>query len=179
MYCVNPDCPDVQATGQPMEYGNGIVSCPVCDEPLVAELRAAEPIPTRQPADTTPSDGEVVVHRTTSLEELQLIEAALDEAEIPFVRREQHLSGLPFAMGSVAPAPGVEYRIAVAPDAAEAAVELLESLAAPAELPDDRAAQPIEPDTGRTSIVPFVVGVLLALAALLLVSQLLGVFDLS
>ncbi len=177
MYCINPECPDVQATGQPMEYSAGITRCPVCGESLVPDIEPDEPVrPSPARGSRPSSQEEVVVHRTTSLGELSLIEAALDEAEIPFVRREQHLSGLPFAMGSMAPAPGVEYRIAVTPDAAPAARTLLSDLAAPVDLPDSIEEQPIEPESSRKLLVPFAVGVLLALAALLLVSQLLETF---
>ena len=172
MYCVNPACPDVEATGQPMEYADGIDRCPVCGEPLVASPPAIEEHPRSEPTPPPAGDDEVTVHTTTSLGDLALIEAALDEADIPFVRRERHLSGLPLAMGSIAPAPGVEYRIAVTPDASQQAQQLLTDLATPVDLPTDDPG-PIEPGTLRSSVVPFVIGGILAVFAFMLLWQLL------
>ena len=152
MYCTNPDCPDLKATGMPAEYAPGVTTCARCGAALVVELPETEQTEPPQQLELRSTDDDEVVHRTLSLSDVELIAAALDEAGIPHSRRTRHLSGLALNFGSVAPTPGEEHELLVPAEAAAEARELIEALNAPSDLEQqamDEPPEPLVPEPGR------------------------------
>lgn len=78
MFCVNPECPDLMATGSPGEYVDGITECPVCGAALVAE-------PEMGGDETGPFSGE----------ELEPVFQTHDSSEVPIVRSLLEGAGIP------------------------------------------------------------------------------------
>ncbi len=93
MYCVNPDCPDFQATGLHGEYVDGVAICPYCGEPLVENLSEETATESTSLFETPPMIGEddlEAVFETSDPSEVAVIRSILDGAGIPsLVRGEE------------------------------------------------------------------------------------------
>ncbi len=88
MFCPNPECPDVVASGVAGEYREGIVACPVCG----ADLVAADP--RLQPSGSAAGgDAGLVGSRPVEA----VVETA-DPAELDIVRSILEGAGIPYAV---------------------------------------------------------------------------------
>jgi hypothetical protein len=76
MYCTNPECPDLESTGRPGEYVDGMVTCPVCGAALVEQVEL-EPEAADEPLEA--------VFETSDPAEVPVVKTVLDAAEIPYV----------------------------------------------------------------------------------------------
>lgn len=89
MYCTNPECPDLVATGRSGEYVDGVVECPICGAALVArpdedlhDGAAADPRSEGLAGDGGASELEPVF-QTDDPAEVPIVRALLESAEIP------------------------------------------------------------------------------------------------
>lgn len=119
MYCPNPDCPDRIATGNPGEYRDDMVACPVCGTELArGSWDDLVDQPTAAPAYAEQVDGaegdDVELLRTVDAAEADAVVAALDEARIPFWRRVEGPDGMLLGAGRNAAAPGAEQVVIIA-----------------------------------------------------------------
>lgn len=124
MYCLNPDCPDRQATGRPGEYRRGVERCPYCGQPLADRARAQEAGSPSGPA----AFREEVVFTTRDLPLADIACASLEEAGIPYLRRTRGGALVAAGAAHLAPIPGEEHRVSVAEEDAGEARGLLEGI---------------------------------------------------
>jgi len=85
VYCTNPGCPDLIATGAPAEYVDGITVCPVCGASLAEGPEVAEGV---EASDDRSVDGDVEVEpvfETSDPTEVEIVKSILVGAEIPFL----------------------------------------------------------------------------------------------
>ncbi len=89
MFCVNPECPDYEATGFHAEYVDGVTVCPTCGEFLVDRLpdNAAGDDP--RPASTSVgADDELIeVFSSSDPSEIPIVKSMLEAAGIPCLIR--------------------------------------------------------------------------------------------
>lgn len=92
MYCANPDCPDVIATGIPGEYREGITTCPYCGKPLVETQPNLDEPPQEapesgieEPSPYAPGDDLEPVFETSDPTEVPVVRSFLDAQGIPHV----------------------------------------------------------------------------------------------
>jgi hypothetical protein len=78
MYCTNPECPDLAATGRPGEYREHVEHCPVCGARLATS-------PDAPPAPTETDVATVEIKVTADPAEVQIVKTILDGAGIPYV----------------------------------------------------------------------------------------------
>jgi hypothetical protein len=129
MYCTNPECPDLESTGRPGEYMDGIVTCPVCGAPLVEQV---EPVSGGGDEPFEP------VFETSDPAEVPVVKTVLDAAEIPYLVDGDNdwdalRGGLsPFRFSRDAP----RIVFSVPPALAEEARALLQGVEQGTELPD-------------------------------------------
>ena len=136
MYCPNPSCPDLAATGRPGEYLDTVTVCPVCGEYLVSEPPtfpddAAQGTP-GEPAHLRPDPGARLeaVFETSDPTEVPIVESLLTAESVPFVIRGQeklaafHGGGTAFRFNPLAG----RVTFMVAAEDAEAARALLREL---------------------------------------------------
>ena len=125
MYCPNPDCHDVQETGRPGEYQQGIVTCPLCGTMLQDSQETSDPV-----FEDDDDQGAVLqpVFETLDPTEVVVVQSALDAEGIPWrvssSGLQRHLGGQlsPFP---VHPAASGAVVISVPQELAEAALEIL------------------------------------------------------
>jgi hypothetical protein len=141
VYCPNPDCPDRVATGNPGEYRDDVVSCPVCGTELLRgswEDLAAAPAAAAVSVDEAHWDDggsageDVELLRTVDVAEADAIVAALDEARVPFWRRVEGPDGMVLGAGRSTAAPGAEHVVIVAARREAEALAVIEELRATA-----------------------------------------------
>ena len=92
MFCANPDCPDVLATGIPGEYREGITVCPYCGQALVEEKPSVDepeldepPAGADEPTLAAPGDDLEPVFETSDPTEVPVVRSFLDAQGIPHV----------------------------------------------------------------------------------------------
>ena len=80
MYCTNPECPDLEATGVPAEFVDGVTVCPTCGANLVETL----------------PDGGVAPMITDHAVEVEEVFTTHDPTEIPIVSSILEGANIPF-----------------------------------------------------------------------------------
>lgn len=84
MYCVNPECPDVDTTGRPGEYREGVWQCPYCGAALVHSPEPPAADPGEQSCGASHCREPEPVVETSDPAELEIIKSILDGAGIPY-----------------------------------------------------------------------------------------------
>ncbi len=84
-YCVNPACPDFEATGFHAEYVDGITVCPTCGEYLVDQL----------PDVSADNNAGTFTRSTGGAAELAEVHSSSDPSEIPIVKSMLEAAGIP------------------------------------------------------------------------------------
>lgn len=145
MFCPNPDCPDLVASGVPGEYRQGIARCPVCGVDLVdGDPRQRVDEMPNAAADAAEPPFVVAVAEVDEPAEIDVVRSVLEGAEIPFVveggdRREAYRAG--HALHRFHPLFGT-LRFLVPQDYAEEARALLTVVDDAADLEPDPAIDP-------------------------------------
>ncbi len=133
MFCPNPDCPDLEASGVRGEYTDGITHCASCGEPLVERV-ASESAQALQMVD---GDVELeTVFVTADGTEATVVRSLLDSSDIPYVLNGaagQDYLGLGLAGIGVIGRGGVAFRVRA--EDVETVRGLLEELELPADEP--------------------------------------------
>lgn len=133
MFCPNPDCPDLEASGVRGEYREGITLCPRCGEALVEHL-ASESAQVLQLVDGDIELETVLV--TADGTEATVVRSLLDSTDIPYVvngAAGQDYLGLGLAGIGVIGRGGVAFRVRT--QDVETVRGLLEGLELPADEP--------------------------------------------
>ena len=81
MFCPNEDCPDYIATGRHAEYVDGVTSCPVCGEYLVARLSPSQ----EKSRDETHYTEVEPVFETSDPSEVVVVKGLLESEGVPYV----------------------------------------------------------------------------------------------
>jgi hypothetical protein len=85
MFCVNPECPDYEATGFHAEYVDGVTVCPTCGEFLVDRL----------PDNAAGDDPRPASASVGADDELTEVFSSSDPSEIPIVKSMPEAAGIP------------------------------------------------------------------------------------
>jgi hypothetical protein len=138
MFCPNPDCPDLEASGVRGEYREGITHCPTCGTALVDGV-ASESAQVLQLVD---GDVEVeTVFVTADGTEAAVVRSLLDSSDIPYIvdgAAGQDYLGLGLAGVGVIGRGGVAFKVRT--EDVEAARALLAESELPAEDYDEPPA---------------------------------------
>ena len=136
MFCPNPECIDVQESGKPGEYVDGVTVCPKCGTLLVERLDAVG----TEDLQLVEGDVEVEsVFATADRSEAAVVRSLLEDSGIPFMTRglaDQDYLGIGWAGLGLVGRGGVQFLVRVE-DAAT-----VRGLLAPVES-DEGAAEPI------------------------------------
>jgi hypothetical protein len=133
MFCPNPECPDLEASGVRGEYREGITQCPSCGEPLVERVASESAQALRM------VDGDIeleTVFVTADGTEATVVRSLLDSSDIPYVLNGaagQDYLGLGLAGIGVIGRGGVAFRVRT--EDLETVRGLLEGLELPADEP--------------------------------------------
>lgn len=131
MFCPNPDCPDLEASGVRGEYTEGITHCASCGEALVDHV-ASDSAQTLQMVDGDIEAEPVFV--TADGTEVAVVRSLLESSDIPFIvngAAGQDYLGLGLAGVGVAGRGGVAFRVR------SEDVEIVRGLLEGLELPED------------------------------------------
>jgi hypothetical protein len=119
-------CPECRG-----EFREGFTVCPDCEIELVTEDPSPETALDSEAEIEGRGEG-VVVLRTGVLFEADMAAAALENAGVPYYRREESSGGLSFAMPAApSPGPGTWWRIEVPAAVVDRAEEILNGLPMP------------------------------------------------
>ncbi len=81
MFCINPECPDLEATGMPAEFVDGVTICPTCGVQLVDSIPKDALNPTLIDHDVEVEQ----VFETHDPTAIPVVTSILESANIPFL----------------------------------------------------------------------------------------------